>query len=280
MWSIEFISEQDFRTHVRNTIEEYKKALYAPMDLKTFNKNIIDPIKFTFDKFLYGLSWQDLINREIIRQKDKTINNSIGYFHQKIFQFIHRPGCRIVVPKNGELAFPEKGGLAGWDIAFENEDRIEIDQTTSVSRIYVEMKNKHNTMNSTSSRRTYDKMEKQILKDDDCACFLVEAIASESQNTKWIQKEGNNKKIRRVSIDVFYGIVTNDSLGFFKICKELPNMIQSVAKSEMYSSEKDKNNQVYRELIKSIGKARDCIDDYQLTMALYTLGFGTYKGFC
>lgn len=176
--------------------------------------------------------------------------------------------------------FLKKGGLAGWDIAFENEDRIEIDQTTSVSRIYVEMKNKHNTMNSASSRRTYDKMEKQILKDDDCACFLVEAIASESQNTKWIQKEGNNKKIRRVSIDVFYGIVTNDSLGFFKICKELPNMIQSVAKSEMYSSENDKNNQVYRELIKSIGEARDCIDDYQLTMALYTLGFGTYKGFC
>ena len=46
-----------------------------------------------------------------------------------------------------------------------------------VHTIYVEMKNKHNTMNSASSAKTYIKMQGQILEDDDCACLLVEAIA-------------------------------------------------------------------------------------------------------
>ena len=118
MWDLDFISESDFRTHVRNTIEEYKRTLRSSISLEQFNKNIIDPVKFAFDKALYGLSWRELINKEILRQKDKTINNSIGYFHQKIFQYIHRDGCTIIVPENGSSAFSNKGGQSGWDVAF------------------------------------------------------------------------------------------------------------------------------------------------------------------
>ena len=90
MWDLDFISESDFRTHVKNTIDEYKRTLQTSVSLEQFNKNIVDPVKFAFDKAIYGLSWHDLIKKEILRQKDKTINNSIGYFHQKIFQYIHR----------------------------------------------------------------------------------------------------------------------------------------------------------------------------------------------
>ena len=70
------------------------------------------------------------------------------------------------------------------------------------------MKNKHNTMNSAASGKTFIKMQNQLSKDDDCACFLVEVIAKQSQNIKWEttvdkQKVGH-KLIRRVSIDQFY----------------------------------------------------------------------------
>lgn len=47
------------------------------------------------------------------------------------------------------------------------------------------MKNKHNTMNSAAAGKTFIKMQSQLLKDDDCACFLVEAIAKKSQNIKY-----------------------------------------------------------------------------------------------
>lgn len=40
-------------------------------------------------------------------------------------------------------------------------------------------------MNSASAGKTFIKMQNQLLNDDDCACFLVEAIAQRSQNIKW-----------------------------------------------------------------------------------------------
>ena len=51
------------------------------------------------------------------------------------------------------------------------------DISNTAGTIFAEVKNKHNTMNSASAGKTYIKMQNQLLKDDDCACFLVEAIA-------------------------------------------------------------------------------------------------------
>ena len=97
------------------------------------------------------------------------------------------------------------------------------------------MKNKHNTMNSASSAKTYIKMQSQIL-DDDCACLLVEAIAKRSQNIKWTTKvDGKNVQhclIRRVSMDQFYPIVTGDENAFYKMCMALPEVINTVVNEE------------------------------------------------
>ena len=55
MWDIDFIDEDKFRKHVKETIEKYGEKL-QPIDLKKFNKNIIDPIKMIFDKNIYGFT--------------------------------------------------------------------------------------------------------------------------------------------------------------------------------------------------------------------------------
>ena len=96
MWDLDFISESDFENHVRKTIENYRESLKT-MTLKDFNKNIIDPVKFAFDKALYGISWQELINNEITRQRDKTNNNYIGYFARERFsdQFLPKKSKNI-----------------------------------------------------------------------------------------------------------------------------------------------------------------------------------------
>lgn len=159
-WPLNFISEKDFYNHVKATIEKYGEKLQS-FDLKRFNKNIIDPIKLIFDKTVYHNSWDEIIKSEIFRQRDKSNNNDIGYFHQKIFRYIGH--CKV--PKEG------------WDVIYKNSKGITLPDGSIVSSIYVEMKNKHNTMNAASSGKTFIKMQNQILKDDDCACFLVEAIA-------------------------------------------------------------------------------------------------------
>ena len=83
-WSLDFISEEDFKNHVRATIMKYGEKLES-YDLKRFNSNLIDPIKLIFDKSVYRTSWEEIVNNEIFRQRDKSNNNDIGYFHQNIF---------------------------------------------------------------------------------------------------------------------------------------------------------------------------------------------------
>ena len=85
-WNLDFITEEEFKNHVRETIMKYGEKLES-YDLKRFNSNLIDPIKLIFDKSVYRASWEEIVNNEIFRQRDKSSNNDIGYFHQNIFSY-------------------------------------------------------------------------------------------------------------------------------------------------------------------------------------------------
>lgn len=265
-WNIQFISEENFKNHVSSTIEKYGKKLES-YDIKKFNKNIIDHIKLIFDKTVYRSSWHEIISNEIFRQRDKSNNNDIGYFHQRIFQYIKN--CHV----------PDNGKEGGWDVIYENKDGIQLPDGDIVHRIYVEMKNKHNTMNSASSSKTYIKMQNQLLNDDDCACFLVEAIAQKSQNIKWEttvdQNKVSHKRIRRVSIDNFYALVTGEDDAFYQICMVLPETIENVVNNN--SNIEIPNDTVLTELKNISLKLTGRIDT--LAIAIYMLGFNTYNGF-
>lgn len=263
-WDLEFISEENFKKHVRATIMKYGGKLES-FDLKRFNNNLVDPIKLLFDKSVYRTSWEEIMNNEIFRQRDKANNNDIGYFHQNIFSFFQ--GCEM--PKTG------------WDVIFRNPDGIEMPEGDIVHSVYVEMKNKHNTMNSASSAKTYIKMQGQILEDDDCACLLVEAVAKKSQNIKWTTKvDGKNvqhRLIRRVSMDRFYEIVTGKEDAFYRMCMKLPEVIHSVVLEK--DGVKMPSDSVILELRNIAGLFEEYPKDLSLAMAVYMLGFSTYQGF-
>jgi hypothetical protein len=241
------------------TIAHYGEKL-APYNLQKFNSNIVDPIKLIFDKTVYGYTWEEIVRNEIFRQRDKSNNNDIGYFHQRIFQYID--GC--AVPP------------AGWDVVFTKPGGIALPDGDRVSTVYVEMKNKHNTMNAASSGKTYMKMQGQLLKDDDCACCLVEAIAKRSQNITWaVSVDGTkqkHKRIRRVSMDEFYSLVTGKANAFYEMCMELPAVIEEVVKGS--AAVAVPCDTVISELAHTAEKANG-----SFALALYMLGFGSYKGF-
>lgn len=268
MWELDFISKEDFYEHVKNTIQKYGEKL-EPYDLKKFNKNLIDPIKLIFDKTVYGLSWDEIIGNEIFRQRDKSNSNDIGYFHQRIFKYINK--CEV--PANGESG--------GWDVIFKDPSGIVIENAGTVHTVYVEMKNKHNTMNSASAGKTFIKMQNQLLNDDDCACFLVEAIAQRSQNIKWEttvdKKKVGHKLIRRVSIDRFYEMVSGDSDAFYKICMILPEVIREVVEEQ--SDIKTPQDTVLEELRAWAEHLEAKNEDLAMMLAIYMLGFNGYNGF-
>ena len=268
-WELSFISEKDFTNHVKDTIDKYGEKLES-FDIVRFNKNIVDPIKMIFDKTVYQTSWDEIVGNEIFRQRDKSNNNDIGYFHQRIFQYINN--CHV----------PDNGTEGGWDVIFQVPEGITLPEGDVVHTVYVEMKNKHNTMNSAAAGKTYIKMQSQLLDDDDCACFLVEAIAKKSQNIKWSTtvdgKSVSHKKIRRVSLDQFYALVTGQEDAFYKMCMVLPKVIEKVV-NEGGEDVKVPHDSVMSEL-RRIAKEMDT-DDENLAMALavYLLGFSTYNGF-
>lgn len=245
-YDLGFISDDDIFSHVRDTAMKYRRSI----NLKEFNKNIIDPVKLTFDSKIYGQPMEDTVRSECIRQIDKSNNNCIGYFHQHLFKYAG----------NG-WAVPENGRQGGFDVLNDS------------LHIYVEMKNKHNTMNSSSGSDTYIKMQDKILRDDKATCMLVEAIATRSQNITWevtVTKSGrkerySHERIRRVSMDKFYEIVFGDRLAFFKLCKALPRILDDVVKEDETAR-----------LVNSVYEELDKTDFYR---SLYTLAFSTYEGF-
>ena len=124
-------------------------------------------------------------------------------------------------------------------------------------------------------------MQNQLLTDDDCACFLVEAIAQRSQNIKWEttvdKKKVGHKLIRRVSLDQFYALVTGQEDAFYQLCMVLPSIIQK-AVDELEGSIVPHDTVI--DDLKVLAEKQN-LDDENLAvaMAVYMLGFGSYKGF-
>lgn len=267
-WKLNFISQEDFIKHVEATIEKYGEKLES-FDIRRFNKNIIDPIKLIFDKTVYQSTWEEMVSNEIFRQRDKSNNNDIGYFHQTIFQYMNN--CHV----------PENGKEGGWDIIYENPEGIQLPEGDIVHKIYVEMKNKHNTMNSASTGKTYIKMQNQLLSDDDCACFLVEAIAQKSQNIIWNPtvdgRKISHKRIRRVSLDQFYALVTGEEDAFYQMCMVLPEVIESVVVKG--GDVKVPHDTVADELKKIAKISGEESENLAMAIAVYMLGFSSYYGF-
>ena len=227
MYNIDFISEENLKEHIKNTIATYDQTLNG-IDLRKFNSNIIDPIKMVFDSKVYRKTFEEVIEAELVRQRDRTNVNAIGYFHQNIFKYIDK--CTV----------PEKG----FDVIFKKSNN---------ETIYVEMLNK-------------------IANDKSAVCFLVEAIAKHSQNTVWkVKVDGDNienDRIRRVSMDKFYEIVTGEKDAFYKICMILPNLIEEIINE-------NKELQVGSDTV--VNELKEKNPD--LLKALYLLAFKEYEGF-
>ena len=245
-YNLSFISDINLYNHVKETIKKYRFKI----NLKEFNKNLIDPIKLTFDSKVYGKTIEEIIEAESIRQMDKSNSNNIGYFQQNIFKYIYHKDR-----KDTNWNVPKKG----FDIVNEKE------------KIFVEMKNKHNTMNSSSSQKTYMRMLSKINNIPEATCMLVEVIAKNSQNIPWkISLDGepiSDNRIRRVSIDKFYEIVTGEKEAFKRLVETLPQVIDDVL-NEI------EQNGIYNTVFEELENI-----DKNILKSLYLLSFKRYEGF-
>lgn len=130
---VDFVSDEDFLECVRKVVEAYQSLdeNVTPTSILKESKNTIDEFKTIFDVCVNQISFDEWLKFELTRQQDKTINNKIGEFHQELL-----------------------GKVDGW-IDLGIGDETEIDLKKEDNAVFIELKNKYNTMNSCDEPRVF-----------------------------------------------------------------------------------------------------------------------------
>ncbi len=246
---LNFISDTHFLLCIENLHKAYIKAKNK-ISKKNFYTNKVDTIKLTFDAKFNNISEESLIQAEILRQIDKSINNSIGTFHEQIL---------------GGIKGYSIGNLSGYDIYADD------------NTLFADIKNKHNTMNSSSAESLFQKLAKLADTHKKAKCYWVQVLAKGSFNELWKGeingKEYSHSRVHKISGDQFYALLTGQDDAFFQLYKALPKGIEDYLKKSNYSSIRG-DNSVIKELEKEIKKSKRSFLD-QITFENYVF----YNGF-
>ncbi len=194
-----------------------------------------------------------MIKTEINRQIDKSINNSIGTFHEQIL---------------GGITGYEIGNLSGFDIKATNDD------------LFADIKNKHNTMNSSSAESLFQKLAKYADTYKQAKCYWVQVLAKNSFNEKWFAeingKEYSHSRVYKISGDQFYNLLSGKENALFELYQILPLVISDyLSKQENNNSQ---NNSALEEISTSSKKSnRNILDEITFENYGYYLGFDKLK---
>jgi translation elongation factor EF-G len=249
---LDYISDEHLFSCIENLYNSYLKAK-ANISKKKFYSNKIDTIKLTFDSKFNDLDEKTLIKSEITRQIDKSINNSIGTFHEEILGGINKF---------------EKGNLSGFDIRATDDT------------LFADIKNKHNTMNSSSSESLFQKLAHYADTYKKAKCYWVQILAKSSFNEKWKGeingKEYSHSRVYKISGDQFYRLLSGNENALFELYQILPQAINDFLNKHK-SSEKPENSAL-SEITKSANDSnRKILDEITFENYRYYLGFDTLK---
>lgn len=201
-------------------------------------KNVVDPFSAIFDSVVYGISFKDWLEREKVRQAQKTLQNAIGYFHQDVI-----------------------GSIDGWENLASGKG---IDVRNQQQKIIAELKNKHNTVKGSDRKVIYDDLLCELKKPEyyGYTAYYVEIIPKKEKNHKIYNlpftpsdnktntKKPTNKNIIIIKGQDFYDMATGISGALTMLFDVLPDVIAKVGAISKLSQEektrfKDLFNRAY-----------------------------------
>jgi Eco47II restriction endonuclease len=246
---VNFISDDHLLYCIGNLYKAYSKAKNN-VTKKNFYSNKVDSIKLTFDAQFNGIDQESLIQAEVLRQIDKSINNSIGTFHEQIL---------------GGIEGYEVGSFSGFDIKAKDDT------------LFADIKNKHNTMNSSSSESLFQKLKGYADNYKKSKCYWVQILAKGSFNELWKGeingKEYSHSRVYKISGDQFYALLSGQEDALFQLYKVLPTAINDYLNAQE-NNEKEAENSALDEIKSEIKTSNRAILD-QITFDNYSyyLGF-------
>ncbi|WP_443937365.1 Eco47II family restriction endonuclease [Pedobacter sp. MW01-1-1] len=246
---LNFISDEHLFNCIKNLHKAYLRAKNN-ITKRTLYTNKVDTIKLTFDAQFNNINEEDLIQSEILRQIDKSINNSIGTFHEQIL---------------GGINGYEVGKLSGFDIK------------ASDGTLFADIKNKHNTMNSSSAEALFQKLARYADDYKKAKCYWVQILAKGSFNEHWKGeingKEYSHSRVFKISGDQFYTLLSGQDDALFQLYKTLPKAISDYLKTNE-NDHMTKENSALNEITLETKKSnRNIIDQITFENYSYYLGF-------
>jgi hypothetical protein len=197
---LDYITDEHFLSCIANLYKAYQKAK-EEVNLKSFYNNKVDTIKLTLDASFNVMNEEQLIQAEVLRQMDKSINNSIGTFHEHIL---------------GGIEGYEKGNLSGFDIKAKDDSLFALFDTDVISKKF--------------EYCIFEGLTKQANLVKKSSCFFVDFYPSNSYSEKWIINNGefsvSHKRVFKISIDKFYAVLTGREKAFDELKSILPMATQ------------------------------------------------------
>jgi hypothetical protein len=246
---LSFIADEHLLFCIGNLHNAYSKAK-SNVTKKNFYSNKIDTIKLTFDSKFNGIEEEKLIELEILRQIDKSINNSIGTFHEQIL---------------GGIKGYESGYLSGYDIKAKDNS------------LYADIKNKHNTMNSSASEALFQKLKRYADDFKHAKCYWVQILAKSSFCELWSGdingKEYSHSRVYKISGDQFYALLTGQQDAMFQLYRVLPKAIKDYLKAKKSIEENLENSALNEIKSETIVSKRSVLDQITFENFSFYLGF-------
>lgn len=208
-----FISNSDLYKYAKEMVD----SIHATMGEaeESFYDNVIDPWLALFRTVVEGMDGKRWFELEQARQMQKTMENSMGNFHQGILS-----------------------SVIGWEQAPEVVDVINRER-----KIIAEVKNKWNTTKGNHLTRIYDDLEGLLGKPDyrDYVGYYVEVIPKKphrfsdpftpSDNTTHMKRE-KNESIRVIDGASFYHIASGYPEALRMLYEKLPLAINEALGKE------------------------------------------------
>ena len=224
---VTFVSDEIFLEEVEKVVDAYatdEDLSKTPWEVLSNSSETIDQFKTLFDIYSNRFNLNDWKNFEIPRQHDKKASNRIGDFHQNLL-----------------------GRVDGW-VNLGRGHPTGIDLKKEDDTIWMELKNKYNTMNSSSLRDTRFKCEELAEKYPNAKVYWAYIVSQnyESFDKTWVYRDNKenvvheiNDNIRNIAGKDVYTLVTGDETAFEQLFNALPNAINDIKKSKHILTPKD-----------------------------------------
>jgi len=215
---VDFVSDEDFLECVKYVCEAYPEKIIE-IDMNKLKRNALDHTKLLFDIYNNEIEFKHWITGERIRQTDKTVSNRIGEFHQKLL-----------------------GKVKGWQ-DLGRGDPLGIDLKNNDETIFIELKNKHNTVKGKDHKSVFDKLKKVLDKYPESTIYYAYIIPKKPSTGERIwnpSKREPNEQIKEIWGSKIYELITGDTDALQKVIAALPKAIKTITNSNHELSETDK----------------------------------------